>query len=101
MSVTVQNETKHTSGPWTVEEGTMCGWRVCWIQTPIGSPIKVTGAPREDYDPLPDARLIAAAPDLLDALKRICNMHGLQYQAEEGRDPFDAARAAIARTEGR
>jgi hypothetical protein len=51
------------------------------------------------YDPrtgvgLADARLIAAAPDLLAALKAVVSV------ADRATVEFDAARAAIARAEG-
>ena len=42
-----------------------------------------------------DARLIAAAPDLLEALKAVVRV------ADRKTDEFDAARAAIARAEGK
>jgi hypothetical protein len=42
-----------------------------------------------------DAQLIAAAPDLLEALKAVVRV------ADRKTDEFDAARAAIARAEGK
>lgn len=44
---------------------------------------------------LADARLIAAAPELLEALK------GVLHIADRETNEFDAARAAIAKAEGR
>jgi hypothetical protein len=51
-----------------------------------------------------DARLIAAAPDLLAALKGLYETgapDGLALTADEIQARFDAARAALAKTEGR
>ena len=80
--------TEHTPGPWHVDytQG---------IVTKDGVPIAYV---YNDYSdtPLPDARLIAAAPDLLAVLKAIegCNVwlpFGLLAQT----------RAAIAKAEGK
>jgi len=47
-----------------------------------------------------DARLIAAAPELLESLKSL--MHGLDdYWQDQNPDAVAAARAAIAKAEGR
>ena len=82
---------KHTPGPWVathadgndliVKSGDIevvagCGWR---------------GPPYMRGNPDADARLIAAAPDLLEAL------HGVLRVADRATDEFDAARAAIAK----
>lgn len=54
----------HTPGPWD------CAWDACgpyWIVGPTGNPVTyLDGEPGERE---PDARLIAAAPEMLEALK--------------------------------
>lgn len=76
---------KHTPGPWNVacESGE-------WFAT------------LQDYSPIPctieNARLIAAAPDLLEALKRLAGM-AETFSGELHKDHPDVvdARAAIAK----
>lgn len=99
--------TKHTPGPWRVEQdGNMnpnLTFRICgpWIHRKSSA--------RQPYHALADteanARLIAAAPELLEALKlayqqfddaihcRRPSMHPLEYAK--------VLRAAIAKAEGR
>jgi hypothetical protein len=88
----------HTPGPWLMEP---------YLDKPGEYEIAPAGA-----DGLPDwsrevaltcssdadARLIAAAPELLAALRDLVAMSGC---SEEGVDIWDAARAAIAKAEGR
>ncbi len=73
---------KHTPGPWKRE--------IRSVLIPI--------APYEWAEAyggsIANARLIAAAPDLLEALK------GVLRVADRKTDEFDAARAAIAKAEG-
>ena len=95
----------HTPGPWTVEEygdedapalviHKNTETRVCFMATPgsHGDPAKIEA----------DAHLIAAAPELLAALKQLV----ADYQDvpdptdEDGQAVFDTARAAIAKAEG-
>lgn len=92
----------HTAGPWSVAEygdGDSLvihageDWRVCFMATPGSSPRAM-----ETIEA--NARLIAAAPDLLEALKeieRICggasNFTGESVIAAK-------ARAALAKAEG-
>lgn len=107
---------KHTPGPWVVERQ-----QVNQMGTAIGEPIAVVGGPATgekvgfvvgrtcDYGPHGDeqtaanARLIAAAPDLLEACKDALGA----MVAEYGSNPppfvsatFDNLRAAIAKAEG-
>jgi len=86
---------KHTPGPWVVDQ-LVDGYDIhasearCHVAT-ASDPEMVWGAiGREE-----DARLIAAAPELLEALKQIANM-GVPVQKEEHR----IARAAIAKAKG-
>lgn len=90
----------HTPGPWTIEEygdelPTLVIHRgetenrICFMATPgsHGDPAMIEA----------DARLIAAAPDMLAALKA---MHEAPYDQPIGAW-FHAIRAAIWKTEGR
>ncbi len=69
----------HTPGPWTAHEHLVYFGRAGGIST--------HGAP----DPEANARLIAAAPDLLEALR------GVLRVADRATVEFDAARSAIAK----
>lgn len=92
---------KHTPGPWHWESDPVKGdptGRVRYQVTTIGKTIaqlyysSYSGGPTNAEA---DARLIAAAPDLLAALI------GVVRVADRSTDEFDAARAAIAKAEGR
>jgi len=89
---------KHTPGPWVVYE-LIDGYDIrspeaeCWVAT-ASDPEAVWGAiGREE-----DARLIAAAPEMLEALENLLKVHegkdGTQHNAA------DIARAAIAKAKG-
>lgn len=64
---------KHTPGPWTHDEKDEClirgeqGRRICWTATASPGDLKGKYASRRQGDEA-NARLIAAAPELLDAL---------------------------------
>lgn len=83
---------KHTPGPWK--------WTGQAVTVPSGQRLLVNGvslplgnhADSEEADA--NARLIAAAPDLLEALK------GVVAVADRKTDEFDRARAAIANATG-
>jgi hypothetical protein len=90
---------KHTPGPWTLEDGEALVIRgsddgqICianWLRGRGG-----LGGRRKNDEVQANARLIAAAPDLLDALKGVVRI------ADRQTVEFDAARAAIAKAEGR
>jgi hypothetical protein len=80
----------HTRGPWKVGEAGPEGLQV--------DTADASGTVAECIGWRPDAHLIAAAPDLLDALREL-----LDATADEGDWPVEvaAARAAIAKAEGR
>lgn len=89
-------QAKHTPGPWVVS-----------LSTDARVDDRITGANgatvvRGSIGYTPDAALIAAAPDLLAALREIVTHHGLR--ASLLRDGFgqqlDAAREVIARATG-
>ena len=98
---------KHTSAPWKLNEddpaivyfsGNSMDWGICITDTK-----DINSLPREEA--LANARLIAASPDLLDALKmceialRYINFDG-EFEGKFGVPAAqDAARAAIAKAE--
>jgi hypothetical protein len=87
---------KHTPGPWTANKPTQSNGRA---EVHAG-PMLVAQAfnwlldAEGDEQCWADARLIAAAPDLLEALKAVVRV------ADRKTDEFDAARAAIKKAEG-
>lgn len=102
MTDTVDStEQKHTAGPWTMEH-----WNSFFINDHIhdylevhsdGFGVAVVVMPHEDRtdevkkERVATARLIAAAPELLEALR------GVVRVADRATVEFDAARAAIAK----
>jgi len=88
---------KHTEGPWEWADGThaLVGPKIddkpVWLRPVVLR--SETGVKAED------ARLIAAAPQLLDALRAICDeLDGQQGYATLG--VYDKARAALAAATG-
>lgn len=79
---------RHTPGPWEYMSVTKSVWS--------GRAICIMTGSRNHPDPEREAnaRLIAAAPDLLDALQ------GVLRVADRATAEFAAARAAIAKAEG-
>jgi hypothetical protein len=78
---------KHTPGPWEA------------LKNNYGQVLIVVRSTNDFVCAVPDeceadARLISAAPDLLEALKRVCS-HGYRSSPD-----WDNARAAIAKAEG-
>lgn len=94
-------QTQHTPGPWRIEDKRSRGrtlisgdgWvRLCDVYT-------VMEGCREPYpEGMANARLIAAAPDLLDAL--IDLLHQSKLSQDEGGWDFEQAEAAIAKATG-
>jgi hypothetical protein len=95
MSTTQQ---KHTPGPWAVDYA-------MGIRGPNGERIAYVIAD-SSADPTPDARLIAAAPDLLDALKETAGCLAAWNERQRSEEPtatdivISHARAAILKAEG-
>lgn len=93
---------EHTPGPWTVEvdQGSVVVWSKFKSQKTgdDGDDRHVVAIP--DWGPMDkreaDARLIAAAPDMLAALQMMLDAHGGLEQSPAAK----AARAAIARATG-
>ncbi|HEY4136462.1 MAG TPA: hypothetical protein VGO34_14755 [Alphaproteobacteria bacterium] len=87
---------KHTPGPWAIEHKNPFETFVRGAPNEEGSRYVVAIVhPGHDNATEANARLIAAAPDLLDALKAVVAV------ADRKTDVFDQARAAIAKAEGR
>jgi hypothetical protein len=89
---------QHTDGPWTADKDRSGHWLVC---DPYGHTAQVFG---DDAEAGANARLIAAAPELLEALR------GLLANApapKRIKDDFsyilylEAARTALAKAEGK
>lgn len=105
-------ETKHTPGPWGMETvRTTSG--LCHRVGPFPSPKSwrsdkpAHACIYDDYPPdvgspelVANARLIAAAPDLLEALKACVTMYG-DENPDDDWTCIKLARAAIAKAEGR
>ena len=102
---TPKKKAKYTPGPWEIASPTRVwsthadGGAVCIAAEPecnYSSDFQeVKIASKRFHEACANARLIAAAPDLLEALKAVVRV------ADRKTFEFDAARAAIARAEGR
>jgi len=85
---------KHTPGPWRVDYAT--GIR--------GADEKVVAYVLSDasIDPAPDARLIAAAPELLEALEMLLTVEPNYFSADAyERSLWENARETIAKATGK
>jgi len=85
---------KHTPGPWVATHANGNDFIVKAGDIEVVAGCGCYGSPYMRGNPDADARLIAAAPDLLAAL------HGVLRVADRATDEFDAARAAIAKATG-
>ena len=100
---------KSTPGPWRVRRAS--DGRPYQIETDEPVPVAITSwggiLRRASSEGEANARLIAAAPDMLEALRALLALPGMGYtrrirgQNEKFCDVFDAAHAAIAKAEGR
>ena len=100
----------HTPGPWTAGKTIKCTCEdpmSCWhyfsdqaeIFPPLGEAGPVAVAMQSDVD---NASLIAAAPELLEALKRACDRLKAFPQHFDGYDTdMDEIERAIAKAEGK
>ena len=106
MTGTATNATipEHTPGPWHSDEPLLIGRFL--IRDDAGEIVaEVCGLPWSETETEGNARLIAAAPELLTALKQLlgfCETAWCIDEDEEGPDPnLLIAREAIAKAEGR
>lgn len=91
-------DSKHTPGPWKPEK-VYGNWDVYDAEENLVATIH--GA--EAHQQKPNVRLIAAAPDMLEALKGLYETgapEGLALTANDLHRRFEAARAAIAKATG-
>lgn len=99
------SETKHTPGPWSVNECHVYRYDDEYDETICDT----SGAPTEAafMSDVPDraeanARLIAAAPELLEACKRLMGRAFVGSHTPREQDPlWKLAHAAIAKAEGK
>lgn len=98
------SELSYTPGPWHWDDCPVGGidfsQRAPWLVTENDMPV-IRGEVR--VATTADARLIAAAPELLDALKNLVaeTKDGLGYEYDDGEWPaLDKARAAVAKASG-
>ena len=100
----MKNETKHTPGPWRIEDGEEGGYRIHYSGLVSNGASVVVGQLISGYTPsLEDARLIAAAPELLAALENALEDMRKHYAClpdDPGTDEMRQARAAIAKAKG-
>lgn len=102
-------EIKHTPGPWRAEQVRMGGPRnpyLAWsVQGKGGcvAEIRYTGIhPKNQIgEDEANARLIAAAPELLEALKAFVSNEGDAMFPTPTKQQYDFARAAISRATGK
>jgi len=98
--------TKHTPGPWRATPRTPAPW--VDVDRNDGRTLAVVQAGvKEDLPALANARLIAAAPDLLEALYSILNLEGVAKWGAKDYMPgldvyyhFQKIRAAIRKATG-
>jgi hypothetical protein len=92
----------HTRGPWDVQLHSGVSANGCSIVS-LTDTVTVARLPRNADRPYPqkeaDARLIAAAPEMLDTLKAICLLLGNSDHVDD--KLCELAEAAIAKAEGR
>lgn len=84
-SATAGERPSHTPGPWRVWESQSC-YTIEGQGNPSGTIAELTG--RHSKTTKADANLIAAAPDLLEALKRIKDNIGWRSTRGEDKDQF-------------
>ena len=92
----------HTPGPWRLEVGVNTGWFDIRGPKGIGDVLLAQRPawPDRAAESVANARLIAAAPELLAVVDRMLLTHGCDLPPAECADCRDA-RLAIAKAEGR
>lgn len=95
-----------TPGPWVYVRGDEWSHNVCTLEghTDAGEPSYWTVASinkRREPEHIPNARLIASAPDLLQALQTLTHVFdGEHFEHDDQREAFKAARQVIERATG-
>jgi hypothetical protein len=90
------NVNAHTPGPWTAEGENNCWVDGCNAEGQTALVAKVSFGSPATQEQRANARLIAAAPELLEALKEMLLQHGVRG----GNGPSAKARAAIKKATG-
>lgn len=101
QAIAKRENAKHTPGPWRTKRE---GFSTIYVEAPIGGgwvqEIAACG-PTNDGSAQQEAnaRLIAAAPEMLEALRNICDEQDAQ-QGYASLAAYDQARAIIAKATG-
>lgn len=90
--------TQHTPGPWETERG---GFRGAWVRGTQTKEWAALACGDTDESAAANAHLIAAAPDMLAALKAIVEFYGWDANDDGEYVPCRMAHAAIAKAEGK
>jgi len=94
------SESKHTPGPWTVEAyPDRASRHPLHNNRYVASPGGLVCALRDQPAQAADARLIAAAPELLAALRRIIDWNHSEHTVDARVEAMVAGRAAINKAE--
>lgn len=93
-------QAEHTPGPWTFEDSGRDMILILTERESIRVAEVVTDNVDSDKYAIADARLIAAAPDLLAALEEAMEFLDWAVGTEAAGEHIEAARAAIAKARG-
>jgi hypothetical protein len=92
----------HTPGPWHYEESPLkTGWCVVTGNNYLADVHKHVGATADDARDEANARLIAAAPELLEALEVIANIANEPHHERALTAILDIARNSSAKAKGK
>lgn len=86
---------KHTPGPWTVDDSVPD--EAVYVMCPSGTIANVGPCGTPDDEDKANARLIAAAPDLLEALKNTLCYLEADSDDDTEREDYAQANAALAK----
>ena len=94
---------KHTSGPWNLQLGTAGDWRVDRAASEWNICGRLSTVEHMEKESLANAHLIAAAPDLLEALGNCLSLVELKFGNTDptGNAAIAQARAAIAKAKAK
>lgn len=100
--MTTQTKTTYSQGPWELLHHTAPrhdGDR--GIYSKYGLICDMNGGPNDDSETLANARLIAMAPELLEALKRVREAFYVDGTSKALRVAFEGTKEIVAKAEGR
>jgi hypothetical protein len=98
MNETRASRAKHTSGPWYTRHGQISSETSAHGCTIANCNATAKGISQAEVDA--NARLIAAAPEMFEALKRLTAWHGNPGSLADLDGARETARAALAKAEG-